>query len=156
MHFHLLGSSPQSAPCRASSWPQSCRLSQHFIPSIVGQVTWICSWRWENSCKEKCKPCLVHAVSTYPCPLLVPLTACPFGLSPYLRWPPNPFSGTSTGSTPRLRCWGVTTKSLLLHNPSQTITLNVSSNSTHVFIGPCMGTNYAFKNITGKCCKWLS
>lgn len=66
---------------------------------------------------------------------------------------PSLFSGTGTGSGPHLRHGGVMTKSVFLHNPPQTITLNVSSNSTHIFIAPCTRTCYSFKNITGKRCK---
>lgn len=78
----------------------------------------------------------------------------PFGLSPYFQWPP------SHQHQHRLHCLPKMPRSDDQESAPAQSTANHNSkcifNSTHVFIGPCMGTNYAFKNITGKCCKWLS
>lgn len=150
MHFHFSGSNPQPTALRSlpptpvpAGWPPLPTNSHGFAARggrKAAKKEQTFSWPW---CPYTCPPLFQSLLFwAQPPPLLIP--------------PPSLFSGTSTGSAPCLRCWGVTAKNLFLHNPPQAITLSVSSNSTHVFIAPCTGTCNSFKNITGKCCKWLS
>lgn len=149
MHFHFVGSSPQFATLQSlllTPDPQGAP-AFHALHSQKSDMDLKLEMReWFEM---KCKPCYVHAVPPDPCPLLVPLTACPFGLSPYLQWPPSHWN--------RLQSLPEMLRSDDQESAPAQSTSNHNSkcifNSTHVFIGPCMGTNYAFKNITGKCCK---
>lgn len=151
MHFHFLGSSPQSATLQSlllNPVPQG-EPAFHALHCQRGDTDLQLEVR--GQLQIKCKPCHVHPVPPYPCPLLVPLTACSFGLSPYLQWPPGHWDQHRLQSPPEML------KSDDQESAPAQSTPNHNSkcifNSIHVFIGPCMRTNYAFKNITGKCCK---